>query len=126
MQPERGEEPVPMTLVRRSAVDKPERRFAPAGLFPKLYWKLIGLIVTAGVFAGLTAAVIDGAFARSAVEAHSNAFAPPEVGMQAVLSDSDAADANRLEDRNRRLEALVAVLRQQLEQQRTAGHRKIR
>ena len=78
------------------------------------------------MFVGLSAAAIDGAFAHPAVQAHLSGLAEREVEWQATPSDSEAADLARLKERNRRLEALVAVLREGKQQQRTGGQREQR
>lgn len=112
-----------MTQVRRSVRYIREQCSQPR-LFLELYWKRICLTAVAGMFAGFTAAaVIDGAFAHPTgqARAHSITLAGRKVGLPAGLSDDDAADLNRLKDRNRRLEALVTVLRQRVEHHRTPG-----
>lgn len=81
--------------------------------FVRLQWKRIGLTAVVGVFVGFAAA----AGSRNVAAMHER------VESSSQAAQAEAPDVARLKARNRRLEALVTVMRQRMEAQARAGGR---
>lgn len=102
-----------MTLIRASLNDQPKRRLPAAAMIVR-YWKRICFTAAVGVVAGFTA----GAASRTAVAhlpAQETTVLQANSARQSAVPRENAADLDRLRARNRRLEALVTVLRSKVE-----------
>ena len=107
----------------RGSLDCNKRIRFGAGSPLKLYWKRIGLTALAGVFVGFAgAAVSRNSFVHPRAQVQTSGLRSDNGSQTAVLDDA-AADLTRLETRNRRLEALVMVLRQRVEHQQRSASR---
>ena len=118
--------PAPQVVVVRRALTTPAPQRAENLSAPLPPWKRAGFVATAGILFGLGAAISFGPIHRPAqtrqhwvrVEDNTNQKpAPPVVSVepllleQAATSNPDTAEVERLKTRNRRLEALVEVLK---------------
>jgi|SRR5579875_801042 len=105
-----------MTRVRDTATCRGERQFNQTWPLVKLQWKRITLAALAGMFVGFGAAG-----AKSAFTVHQRADSPARSSLvrTAAAATPETQDLLRLRARNRRLEALVAVLQRRVQTQTT-------